>query len=216
MLVKEKLGQRPNKTQYVIGLTGGIASGKSTVSGILCAKGIRVLDADAIGHELMKSGRTAYQEICDTFGKGFLMENGEIDRKKLGAYVFSEPSALKKLNAILHPRIASQIAGEVRQAKGICVIDAALLTEVGLDALCDAVWAVRVPRELQVKRLMGRNHLSREDALRRMESQLSDAEREKFVTDWIDNSGTAQQLEKQVGELLKKAVKAWEESRKLR
>lgn len=214
--MKEKLGQRPNKTQYVIGLTGGIASGKSTVSRILCAKGIRVLDADAIGHELMKSGRTAYQEICDTFGNGFLMGNGEIDRKKLGAYVFSEPSALEKLNAILHPRIASQIAIEIQQAEGICVIDAALLIEVGLDVLCDTVWAIRVPRELQLKRLMERNHLSQENALRRIESQLSDAEREKFVTDWIDNSGTVQQLEKQVGELLKKAVKAWEESRKLR
>ncbi len=174
------------------------------------------MDADAIGHELMKSGRTAYQEICDTFGSGFLMGNGEIDRKKLGAYVFSEPSALEKLNAILHPRIASQIAIEIQQAEGICVIDAALLIEVGLDVLCDTVWAIRVPRELQLKRLMERNHLSREDALRRIESQLSDAEREKFVTDWIDNSGTTQQLEKQVGELLKKAVKAWEESKKLR
>lgn len=120
------------------------------------------------------------------------------------------------MNAILHPRIASQIAIEIQQAEGICVIDAALLIEVGLDVLCDTVWAIRVPRELQLKRLMERNHLSQENALRRIESQLSDAEREKFVTDWIDNSGTTQQLEKQVGELLKKAVKAWEESKKLR
>ncbi|OPX90560.1 MAG: Dephospho-CoA kinase [Pelotomaculum sp. PtaB.Bin104] len=189
----------------VIGLTGNIGSGKSTVSGYLAELGAQVVDADQVARDIVVPGAPALADIIENFGPEVLNQDGTLDRKKLGAIVYSDPQALAKLNQITHLRIVEAIR-EVEKnfrswtesLRSILVIDAPLLIEVGLNQGNDEVWVVRVDPEVQVSRLMDRDGLSREEALRRIAAQMPQEEKLKHARRVIDNSGTAEETKQQI------------------
>lgn len=187
----------------VIGLTGGIGSGKSTVSQMLSSLGARILDADIIARDLVRPGRPAWKRIVKHFGPGFLLENGEIDRPKLGRKVFSDPEARLALNRLTHPRVYSRIAAMLRRMSrvepgGVAVVDAPLLIEAGLDRLVDEIWVVRANQEVRVERVMKRDRSSREDAQKRLASQMPDEELLGWADRVIDNDGSVERTREQV------------------
>lgn len=193
----------------VIGLTGGIASGKSTVSQMLALRGAHVIDADSVGHQVITPQGEAYPEVVAAFGREILEEDGTISRPKLGAIVFAHPERLAELNAISHPRMAERMAREidaVRLREGtarpsMVVLDAAILFEAGWDGLCDAVWTVEAPSQLAIARLIQRNGLTREEAQSRLDAQMSNAERAERADRVIRNDGSLEDLEQQVAAL---------------
>lgn len=166
---------------YVIGLTGGIASGKSTVSALLAQRGAVILSADLAGHELYRPGTRVWQQVVDAFGPEVMAADGSIDRKKLGSIVFADQQALKRLNAITHPPIKElmrqRLADLAGQRTEVAVLEAALLIEAGWTDLADEVWVTVVPPPVAVQRLIEGKGLSREEALARIASQLSNEER---------------------------------------
>lgn len=162
----------------VIGLTGGIASGKSTVSSLLSELGAVIIDADDIARSIVGVGSTALEEIRAYFGEAYFLPNGELNRKKLGEYVFNHEEALDKLNEITHPRIVEKIKIEINWHKQnsvnpVIIVDAALLIEMGLVNLVNEVWLVAVPHDTQLKRLIEREDLTIEGAENRISSQMS-------------------------------------------
>ncbi|HEY5638652.1 MAG TPA: dephospho-CoA kinase [Dehalococcoidia bacterium] len=186
---------------YVIGLTGGIGSGKSTVAKALEEQGAKILSADVIGHEVYNPGRPAWQEIVNEFGHEVVAGDGTIDRKKLGAIVFSDPKHLAALNSIVHPRMKGmmreRLASLARQGVKIAVLEAALLFEAKWDDLADEVWVTVVPPEVAAKRTSERSGLPEEQVLERIRSQLSNEERKRKAHVVIDTDcdieGTTQQ-----------------------
>lgn len=187
----------------VIGLTGGIAAGKSQVSSILKDLGAVIIDADLIARNIIKKGLPAWKKIKDGFGEEYLLPSGEIDRKKLGELVFSNEVALKELNAITHPAIKEIIETRINELKdrgynGAAVIDAALLLEEGWESMVDEVWVVDSPIEQRIKRLMVRDHLLEEQALIRINTQMSQEERNSKAHWIILNSSDIDDLRKQV------------------
>jgi len=165
----------------VLGLTGGIACGKSTVAQWLRDRGARIIDADVIARELVAAGSQALGQIAEQFGRQMLLENAELDRARLGAHVFADALAREQLNAILHPLIRQSIAEQVEdaraQAVAVAVIDAALLLELGANAQCDAVLTIECARALQLQRLMSRNQLDETAASQRIAAQISPEQR---------------------------------------
>lgn len=166
----------------IIGLTGGIASGKSLVAGILRRFGAEIIDADKVGHQVIEPGLPAYNELRKVFGTVILDKSGKVNRKKLGEIVFSCPRELDKLNSITHPRIFSRIRDLIenigkQRPHAIVVIEAALLFEIGLDSLADEVWTVETDRKTQIERIKKRDNLTGEQALARINAQLSAAQR---------------------------------------
>jgi len=192
----------------VYGLTGGIATGKSEVAKVIAQSGIPVIDADAIGHELIGPGGKAAQAVVAAFGSEILT-GGLIDRDKLGAIVFPVREARAKLNQILHPLIAREIEArchELRQQNHpIAVIDAALLAEEGKkDTFLDGLIVVHCSKETQLARLTAQRRLTREEALRRIEAQCP-TEYKVAVADWlIENEGTLEELRLKSRTLLEK------------
>lgn len=187
----------------IIGLTGGIASGKTTVSNILQELGGWVIDADKIAKEIVEKGKPAYKDIVDYFGKEILLGNGEIDRKKLASIVFYDPVALEKLNQFTHPRILEVIDGKTNylmqnHPEDVIIIDAALLIETGLKDKVDEVWLVIVPVEIQRQRLMQRDGLTLSEADRRINAQMPVEDKIPFADRLIYNSGSLEELIKQV------------------
>ncbi len=166
---------------YVVGLTGGIGSGKSTVAEMLKEKGAVVLSADLVGHEVYQPGRPAWQEIVDAFGRQVVAADGGIDRKKLGATVFADPEALKRLNAITHPRMKElmreKLAELERRGVTVAVLEAALLFDAGWDDLTDEVWLTVAPPLVAARRTAERSRISIEEALARIRAQMSNEER---------------------------------------
>lgn len=170
----------------VIGLTGGIASGKSTVAQMFQQCGITVVDADVIAKEAVEQGMPAYQKIAETFGEGVLLETGDIDRRKLGEIVFANEEKRMQLNAIVHPEVRKMMIKQrdeaIRAGERFVVLDIPLLYESGLERLTDKVIVVWVPRELQLERLMKRNQLNEDEALKRIHAQHSLEEKRKGQT----------------------------------
>lgn len=190
----------------VIGLTGGIASGKSLVSAILRQLGAQIVDADEVARLVVEPGTAGLDEIREAFGDSVLNPDGTLNRKALGAIVFADPDRLKQLNAITHPKIISYTEKEIakhREGKGskVLVLDAALLIEAGFYRLVDEVWLVVVTRDVQVSRLMERDGFSREQALQRISSQMPVEEKQKYARVIIDNSGTMEETREKVEEL---------------
>lgn len=203
----------------VIGLTGGIASGKSTVSRMLRQKGAYIIDADEIAKDIVKPGKPAWEDIVRHFGRDILDESGNIKRKMLGKIVFSDEKKLKLLNRITHPGIVDRIKEELeasrRRNEKVVVIDAALLLEIGLDVLTDEVWVVVVDEKTQIDRLIKREGtLSYTEAVERIRAQMPLEEKLKFATRIIDNSGTIEETQKQVDEIWREIEKEWEDSRR--
>lgn len=158
-------------SSYVIGLTGGIACGKTNLSNALRAAGAPVIDADAISRSITSPGGEALPAIRKTFGDTIF--DGEIlNRKALGNLVFSNPDALEQLNAITHPLIFQKMQDEMARHPGPVVLDVPLLFETGMDAWCDEIWCAFLPLNEQLKRLMERDGLSRSDAMQRIHAQM--------------------------------------------
>lgn len=188
----------------VIGLTGGIGTGKSTVADVLKEQGAAVVSADLTGHEVYLPGRPAYHELIKEFGREILAEDGTIDRKKLGAIVFSDPKNLAKLNAIVHPRMKGMMREKLAElaAKGteVAVLEAALLFEAKWDDLADEIWVTAAPPEVAAERVALRSRLPLEQVLERIRSQMSTAERVKRADVVIDTSGDLESTARQAKE----------------
>jgi len=187
----------------VIGLTGGIASGKSTISAALAARGATIVDADKVGHEAYTPGSEGWQAVVDAFGKQIVAENGEIDRKALGAIVFGDPAQRERLQAIIWPvmkRMMARMLDEFRaEGRKVVVVEAAVLLEAGWQDLVDQIWVVTVPVTVAEQRLIARNGLTPEQAQARIAAQLSNEERTREASVVIDNSGSVEQAEAEVG-----------------
>lgn len=194
----------------VIGLTGGIASGKTTVSTYLKSKGYKVIDADLISRDIYHIGKEAYRKIIEEFGEGILDNQRNIDRKILGSIVFNDKYKLSKLNEITHPIIVNEILRKIEEIKlkgeKICFVDAALLIEANLAKYVDEVWLVVVDEVVQLDRLMKRDKLSFAEAKKRIESQMNVEEKKKFADYIIDNSKSVEYTIEQVTEMLNKAI----------
>jgi dephospho-CoA kinase len=184
-----------------LGITGGIASGKSVVARMLRDLGFPVLDADNLGHELMKPGTPAFAEIVSEFGTGVLDAAGRIDRKKLAAVVFANRGKLDKLNAILHPRVEQEMARKFaefeRDGVTAAFVEAALLVEAGYQKRLDGLVVAWCEPAQQVARLRARG-MSEEEAQKRIASQMPVEEKLKYATEKIDCSGTLAETQRQV------------------
>lgn len=193
----------------VVGLTGGIASGKSTVSEYLQELGASIIDADKIAKELVEKDSPALQEIVAYFGQEILDENGQLRRKCLAELIFNSSIEREKLNSILHPRIFQRVEEQItlfrtNKIVPLIVLDAPLLLETGMQSLVDEVWVVAVKPEVQLTRLMERDGITREAARERIASQMPLAEKIKLADRVIDNS-------QGIPELLKIVDKLWAE-----
>ena len=161
----------------VIGLTGGIATGKSTVSAMLKKAGAIVIDADHIARAVVKKGLPAYREIVDYFGKDILMSDGEINRNVLGDIIFNDAAEKKRLNSIVHPRVAAEVDRQLKQIEkndpqSIVILDIPLLFEAGMHTDLGEVIVVYAPQQIQIERLMHRDHISEAETLARVRSQM--------------------------------------------
>jgi dephospho-CoA kinase len=191
----------------VVGLTGGIASGKSAVSAMLEAAGLPVIDADRLAREVVEPGRPAFDEIVSAFGREVVGADGRLDRARLGAIVFADPEARRRLEAIVHPRVfeAERAAlAELARARpgSVAVVDAALLLESGNHRWMDAVVLVAAPRETQIARLMARNGLTRAEAEARLAAQWPLEAKRPYADYEIDNGGSLDRTRRQVAELV--------------
>lgn len=189
----------------VVGLTGGIASGKSTVSRLLRGLGAEVVDTDTVAHEVVLPGTEGWAQVVSAFGDDILRPDGTINRRLLGRKVFPDPAAVKRLNAIIHPRVIrvceERIAAARRRAgtqQHILVIDAPLLIEAGMAGMVDEVWVVRVDEQTQLCRLMERDKFSFNEAIARVHAQMPLSEKLKHADRVIDNSGTRESTENQI------------------
>jgi len=193
------LGQVSGRRPLLIGLTGNIGTGKSTVAGMLAQLGAEVIDADKVAHEVMRAGTPAHARIVETFGPGVLNRDGEVDRMRLGPLVFSDPSALARLEAIVHPATLEAIRyrTEVTSA-GVAVVEAIKLIEVGMADACDSVWVTTCRPEQQVYRIMDGRGLSRAEAEQRVRAQPPQEEKTARADVVIDTSGTLSRTRAQV------------------
>ncbi|RUS74030.1 hypothetical protein EGW08_018204 [Elysia chlorotica] len=201
----------PN-TPYIVGVMGGIASGKSRLCSVLKSFGAKVVDCDLLGHKAYVKGTDAHSAIVREFGNDVVGEDGEINRQKLGPIVFSDKNKLNKLNSIVWPAIRSLAEQEIKEAKsGVVVLEAAVLLEAGWDQMVHEVWTTFIPREEAVNRIMTRNGLSQEAAEKRIDSQMSNSERLQrtnvaICSQW-DTQITDRQIEK-AWSLLQTRIKA--------
>ena len=185
----------------ILGVTGNIACGKTVVGRMLQELGVeRYIDADALVHRLYLPGQPIAVRVAEAFGPAVVDAAGGIDRKTLGAIVFNNAQALRRLEAIVHPAVGGALFEELAQVspQGIAVIDAVKLLEGGSGALCQSKWLVICEEQQQLARLMQRNQLSQEEARARLDVQPAVAARIRLVDDIIDNSGTLAQTRAQV------------------
>jgi dephospho-CoA kinase len=190
----------------ILGLTGGIATGKSTVSAMLRERGIPVIDADQIAREVVEPGKPAYDAIVSHFGREILLPDGTINRKLLGEIVFSNESERQKLNSIVHPEVRRVMREQAEEAERvgakIVFMDIPLLFESKLQHMVDKIVVVYAPAEMQLARMMERDELDEAQARKRLRAQLP-IEQKKAEADFlIDNQGTREETERQVEQLL--------------
>jgi len=190
----------------VVGLTGGIATGKSTVAAMFAARGAAVVDADRIAHALQEPGQRCHRQIVEAFGTGILDEAldeaGRIDRRRLGARVFADPAARRRLEAIMHPAMREACENEIRAAEAsgrkICIVDAALILETGRRDRFHKIVVVAAPEDVQVDRLVRSRGLTPAEARQRLVSQWTTAAKAALADFVIDNSGDLASTEAQV------------------
>lgn len=186
----------------ILGVTGGIGSGKSTVAQLLAERGACVIDADAIAREIVEPGSPVLRELLEEFGSGILHGDGTLNRAQLAAVAFSESEGTARLNAIMHPRIAAVAAERVAAANSAVVVyDMPLLVETGQQSLVDHIVVVDVPEDVQVERAVGLRGFTEEDVRRRIAAQASRADRLAVADTVIDNSGTLEETAAQVDRL---------------
>ncbi len=188
----------------ILGLTGGIASGKSTVSNYLKNKGIPVVDLDKISHKVLGKDKPCTKQVKKAFGKDFFVD-GRLDRQKLGKFCFENKERTELLNSIVHPFIYEEMEKQLTENKDapIVILDAPLLIEAELYKRCHKVILVISSEETRITRAIKRSNLSKLEVQKRMERQLSDEERKKYADFIIDNNGELQQTFQQLDEILK-------------
>ncbi len=189
----------------IIGITGGIASGKSTVTNFLRQKGFQVVDADAVVHQLQRRGGRLYQILVQHFGQEVVLENGELNRPLLASLIFSDPEEREWSKRVQGEVICEELAtlrDQLTQTEAIFFMDIPLLFEQNYVAWFDEIWLVYVDRDIQVERLMKRDHLSKELAESRLATQWSLDEKKRLASHIIDNSGNQEYLLEQVISLL--------------
>ena len=182
----------------IIGLTGGIGSGKSTVARFLAELGAEIIDLDKVGNEALKKGKTAYKKAIQEFGPTILEKNKEIDRSKLGDIVFNEPAALKRLNGIIHPEIDKTVAERTiacrRRGIKVLVLEAAAMLEAGKAWQVDELWVTIALEKTVLERLKQRSGYNQAEAKARIHSQMNNEERVKQATVVINNDGSLDEL----------------------
>jgi dephospho-CoA kinase len=193
----------------VIGLTGGIATGKSMVSAIFERAGAVIIDADRIARKVVKKDLPAYRQIVDTFGESVLLPDGEINRTVLGNLIFNDPRKKQMLNTIVHPQVEKETHRQLKQIKknnpnALVILDIPLLFEANMHKDLSEVIVVYAPEHIQIKRLMERDRLSQDDALARIRSQMPIEEKKSLATMVIDNSGTLEHTRKQTLEIFQR------------
>ncbi len=196
----------------VIGLTGGIGSGKSTVADMLAGLGALVIDADRIGHEVYRPGTDGFRRVVAAFGPEIVGPDGTIDRRALGARVFADPAALARLNAIVHPLIALEIRDRLAAAQSApertpIVVEAAIMLEAGW-RFFDEIWVVVVQPATAIARVTAARGLSADDVARRIAAQLSNDERRRAATRVIENDGSREELRAQMEAAWRALVRA--------
>ncbi|MBU8770124.1 dephospho-CoA kinase [Cytobacillus oceanisediminis] len=191
-----------------VGLTGGIASGKSTVSSLLIEKGYTVIDADIEARLAVEKGEEAYQEIVRHFGERVLLKDGSIDRAELGSIIFHDEKERKALNSIVHPAVRKRMTAQKEQAisrnEQMIILDIPLLFESKLQYMCDKTLLVYADEGIQLQRLMQRNQLSEKEAMARIHSQMPLREKKALADAVIDNNGRIEETEKQLWDILRK------------
>ena len=190
----------------VIGLTGGIASGKSTVSNIFKKVGVPIIDADIVARKVVEKDSVGLMSLTKRFGNSILLEDGSLDRTQLGRKMFSDASVLKEVNDLLQPLIRTEIVLQIQDAKKqnapLLILDIPLLFEMHYETLCDDIIVVAVSVETQIQRLKNRDGLSKEEALKRIESQMSLEEKVKKADIVWTNEGSIEELEARVHQWL--------------
>ena len=188
----------------LVGLTGGIGAGKSTVASMFAARGATVLDADAIVHEVQRPGTSVHRSIVERFGDDIVTADGSLDRGKLGAIVFTDDAARADLNAIVHPAVWEHLSAELDRLRGtdaIVVLDVPLLVEGRGKDLVDVVVVVEAPIDDRIARLEATRGMSADDARARMATQATDAERRARADHVIGNGGSLAELEAQIDDV---------------
>jgi dephospho-CoA kinase len=187
------------KRPFVIGVTGGIATGKSSILELLAKRGVETIDADAVYHAMISPGGPLVAPLAARFGADMVAEDGSIDRRALAGIVFADREALADLDAITHPAVIEAIRARIATSSArIVAVDAVKLIESGLAEICDSVWLVVCDPLIQRERLMRRNGLTGDEADLRLAAQPDDASRRARANVAIDNSGTREDLERQV------------------
>jgi dephospho-CoA kinase len=197
----------------IVGLTGGIASGKSTVAARFQELGATIIDADQVARDVVEVGKPAFRSIRTTFGEGIIAEAGSIDRAALGKIVFADPTKLAILNAIIHPAIMAQVGTDLlryrRQGLNWVIYEAALVIENGLSPGLTELVAVLCPRQEQLRRLLARNPISDEEARARIASQTDNVRRREAAQRVIENGGTVEELLVRADEVFQELVEAY-------
>lgn len=190
---------------FIIGLTGGIGTGKTQVAELLEELGAAVVNADLLGHEIYKPHTEGWREVVAAFGERVVGPDGEIDRRALGSIVFSDEDALRRLNAITHPRIyalaAERLDALKRQGAGAAVLEAALLIEAQWTGLVNEVWVITSPEADVIERLRERNGMDADTARARIRSQMPQSERAECADAVLENSGSLEDLDADVRKL---------------
>ena len=190
---------RSSHTATIIGLTGNIGTGKSTVAGMMAELGAEVIDADKVAHEVMRAGTPAHAAVVEAFGPGVLAPDGEIDRKQLGALVFADPAALARLEAIAHPATIEEIRRRVGDTSAaVVVVEAIKLIEAGMADAYDSVWVTTCRREQQIRRIVDQRGQSRAEAEQRARAQPPQKDKIARADVVIDNSRSLAQTRAQV------------------
>lgn len=194
--------ERDARRMVVVGLTGGICSGKSTVTAMFVRLGATVIDADEVARELVEPDQPLFETVASAFGREVVGTDGRIDRRRLGAIVFADPEARRRLEAILHPAIIEECERRIWRAEvsgtSICFVNAALLIESGWHARFDAVILVEASEAVQLDRLVETRGLSRDDAMLRIRSQMPQHEKRRHARYVIENDGPLEETERQV------------------
>ncbi|WP_046721118.1 dephospho-CoA kinase [Heyndrickxia coagulans] len=194
----------------IIGLTGGIASGKSTVSNMLKTKGFTIVDADIAARKVVEPGEPAYEQIIEAFGEGILLQDLTLDRKKLGSLIFADEALRMKLNSIVHPAVRAWMTREkdraIENGKKTVFLDIPLLFESRLTYMVERTILVYVDEQTQLKRLMARNGLSEKEAQMRIRAQMPLSEKKALADAVLDNNGSLEETKQQ----LEKIVSDWQ------
>jgi len=189
-------------TAPVIGLTGGIGAGKSTVATLLAGLGAVVIDADKVGHDVYRPGTEGFRIVVEAFGADIVGADGAIDRRRLGARVFDDPTELRRLNALVHPLIGDEIRRRMQTALAEAagrpiVVEAAIMLEAGW-RFFDRIWVVIVRREVAIARVTASRGMTRDEVERRIDAQISNDDRRRVADVVIENDGTPEELRAKV------------------